>query len=313
MAINRDKDQLKPDSREYAILSGLQWVLVLVDDDSRFEYIASDYLLMLEELETASRNSAMGGYVEALSRQALSRLAGRLATVFPITEPARHQFIAILPYVYKYGVEVDKFVGYYRLGLGQLPLVEEKSNFDNAVKSKDYSTLTDIIINVYYQDRLHKRFPKNTLGIDLALSQGQLNRYLAKLATLDFAYDYTIADKYSLQNYYVTHLIFVMSDFGRHAPIKNGLSQRLEEYLLTHFDAVRNIVNDRDLLAEFIHCLKILGHDKLPKLRGAERYLLGLQDKQGSWTSPYYQSGDAYDQFHPTWTVLTALNYESPW
>jgi len=307
-AIDRDKNQLKADSREYAILGGLQWVLALVDDDNRFEYIAPDYLLMLEELATGSQGSAMEGYVEALSRQALGRLAGRLSAVFPITDSARQQFIAILPYVYKYGVEVNKFADYYRLGFDQLPWAEQESIFDNAVISKDYSKLTDLVINAYYPDRLQRRFPK----IDLALPQGVLDRYLAKLVDLDLVYEYTVADKYSLQNYYVTHLIFVMSDFGRHAPVKNKLRQRLEGYLLAHFDTVRDIVNDRDLLAEFVHCLKILGYSELPKLRDAERYLLGLQDRQGSWTSSYYQSGDAYDQFHPTWTVLTALNYHPP-
>jgi len=295
------------DRSKRAVLRGLLWTLELVDADENFEFIAADYLLMLHELTLRPDTPVIREAAESLIRNALARLSKQLQTFFPPTANGKWRFISIAPYIYEFDVEAARFESYYRLALAPIDDQRHEISFQDAVNERDYDAIGDYLIEQFQLDRLLRKVGP----AHLKLPVNRLPDFLARIDELQFIYDRRTADQYSIQNYFVTHLVYVLSDFGAKRPALQGLALRLSDYLAGNFHDVRHVVNDLDLLAEFVHCLKILGESKRGDVREAEAYLLAQQQSDGSWTTPYYKSGDPYDQFHPTWTALIAIHYRT--
>jgi hypothetical protein len=292
------------DAQEQAVWRGLEWAAGFLADDETFDALAPDYLLMLRELGLNHRHTNVQWSARKLESLAARRLAHRLPRVFPANRHGKERFLAASRFLFRHNDDRAHLERYYRIALADIGL-DDTVRFDRALAGLRYSELTDILLNAWHVHQARLELA------DLELPPDRLPRYLARLKDINFIHDRRRAGRYSLQNYFVTHLVFVLSDFGAVAPPDTALARRLLDYLLARFEYVRREADDNDLLAEFVHCLKIYGMDSGARVVEAQRYLQGRQNEDGSFITTYELGGNAYDLFHPTWTAITALNYSS--
>ncbi len=102
----------------------------------------------------------------------------------------------------------------------------------------------------------------------------------------------------------VTHVVYVLSDYGRLSLA--GCSMGFErEYMLRGLPRlVRE--GEVEMASEFVDSLRILGvGDEEPVVGQAIEWLLDIQNPDGSFGDPEAQ--DFYVRYHSTWTALNAL------
>jgi len=285
---------------------GLEWAAGFVADTNNFDALATDYLLMLNELGQDRGHASIARRARELEKLAAQRLTQRLQRVFPANREGKLRYLAAARFLFRYGPDPSHLERYYRIALADIEL-DDANRFDQAAGSLDYSSMTDVLINAWQIHHLRHDLP----DLPLQLPPDRLPRYLVRLRDIALVRDRHRAGQYSRQNYFVTHLVFVLSDFGATPPPDTTLSRRMHDYLLAAFDYVRNDADDNDLLAEFVHCLKIYGMDRDARVIEAQQYLLHQQNPDGSFFTADERGGNAYDLFHPTWTAITALNYSS--
>jgi len=124
-------------------------------------------------------------------------------------------------------------------------------------------------------------------------------------------------DFWKLQCYFVTHFIYVMSDWGERR-LRRELYLEEFRFLTSSLNhAVDH--NDPELVGEFLHCLSILGYSledgatnqAVEGLRrsftDALRFLIASEasfDRSGRWTQ---KNSVAYARYHATWCGIVGL------
>jgi hypothetical protein len=103
------------------------------------------------------------------------------------------------------------------------------------------------------------------------------------------------------QDNLATHVIYVLSDYGR-LRLKAKNFQAELNYIRASWPRVLQ-EQDVEGVAEFIDSCRILGvPDKDPMMQKGIAWLLTIQAKDG-----HFGEGDVYDVYHSTWTVINAL------
>ena len=64
-------------------------------------------------------------------------------------------------------------------------------------------------------------------------------------------------DFFKLQCYFITHLLYVFSDWGQHALCRELFVEEFE-FIINNLTKVRVSLKDPEIVGEFLHCLKIL-------------------------------------------------------
>jgi len=111
-------------------------------------------------------------------------------------------------------------------------------------------------------------------------------------------------DFFRLQCYFVTHFIYVLSDWGRHV-LERALFE--EEFVIS--------MDDPELTGEFLQCLRILGVSQNTRtcstriwslILQAMTYLLGVERRHGGgmWSK---SSDGPYDRYHTTYCAIVGL------
>lgn len=291
-----------PDPGEERLRAALDWAASYLAEPAHLARIGPDYLLMLDELRLNPGHRHLARRAGTLLRRSARRMAGALPTHFPPDARGQARFVAAAPYLYRYG-DPARLDRYYRLALAG-EARPPAARFAAALVERDYGALTDALLEGWAVRRLAGLRP-SLAGL---LPRVPWRDWLAALTRLPWVPP-AAADVYSAQAYFATHLVYALSDFGARPPPDGVLAGRLASYLWRAWPDVAGRLNDTDLLAEFVHCLKILGHGADPRLRAAQARLARRQRPNGGFAGAYDLIGDPYDRFHPTWTVLTALNY----
>ncbi|MCF7848707.1 MAG: hypothetical protein K9M45_07655 [Kiritimatiellales bacterium] len=293
------------DAQEQAVLRGMLWQDEFVQDDDNLHFIFSDYLLMLNELAQRRPGAVADGAREMLY-DAFDRGSLSLPEIFEPDAAGKWDFISILSLIERWGISRTPYLDFYRQNFPHDLNLDYSRQFDEALECLNYDDLGDILIDTSFAHFFRKKFPDSEFDVP----ETGFTRYLAQVAGLPYTQKYTKdKDAYSDQNYYVTHVVFTAMDYGLEPMPAGALSREIRSYIESEFACVRHQVGDIDLIAEFVYCAKACGLDGRPEVQEAVDYLLSLQHEDGSWGTDEDFEGDAYDIFHPTWTVITALNY----
>ena len=118
--------------------------------------------------------------------------------------------------------------------------------------SIDYGALTDALVWCYvFRD----------IGIDMHCHNGEPS-LMAIIEILPIVRSYYGIDElghdfFKLQCYFITHLLYVFSDWGQH-PLCRELFAEEFEFIANNMNKVIVSLKDPELVGEFLHCLKIL-------------------------------------------------------
>jgi hypothetical protein len=120
------------------------------------------------------------------------------------------------------------------------------------------------------------------------------------------------SDGWKLQSYFVSHFVYIMSDWG-------SVSLRRELYAEEFRYFAENLrrackLKDPELIGEFVHCLRVLGVDP-SRFPGSEDVLLEMAyldavqclrqlETNGMWTS---HTSSPYARYHSAWCGIVGL------
>jgi len=136
-------------------------------------------------------------------------------------------------------------------------------------------------------------------------SRVQLRWILSQAARYDYRPPAELdEDRKLFQDNLVTHVIYVISDYGRLSLAK--LPMRRERGYLRRGLPRLMIEGDVELVSEFVDSQRILGlSDKTPSLARALHWLLRHQDLTGGFRGR--DTDSYYDRYHSTWTAINAI------
>ncbi len=170
----------------------------------------------------------------------------------------------------------------------------------------DYGALTDALVWSYLFD---------DVDVPLIFNNAQFS-FTDIVNLLPLVRNYLRLDElgrdfFQLQCYFVTHFIYVVSDWGRHS-LRRELFR--EEFLFI----VQNLPilvhhEDPELVGEFIHCLRIFNVTKQTdptlwsRIEFAMRFLLGVERSLGSKGTWKKTSSSVYDRYHSSFCGILGL------
>lgn len=172
----------------------------------------------------------------------------------------------------------------------------------------DFGALTDAVVWLYVCE---------DIGIPMKCQDGMCTMS-------DFLHMLPLVRKYSgldelgqlnfkLQCYFVTHFLYVISDWGSHQLPRLQFTPEFE-LIISSLSLCMDVLDDAEIVGEFLHCLRILGvcqeSDPLlmPLMNGAMTYLLNFEKrkgKRGLWVKVHRT--DAYDKYHAAYTGIVGL------
>lgn len=179
----------------------------------------------------------------------------------------------------------------------------------------DYGSMTDAVVWSFV-------FGSIGLGIECQPSSanrlGQL-RVEDVLFLLPEARHYRELDElgesfFKLQCYFITHFIYVMSDWGERQLTRQFYEEEYQ-FIVRNLGHVLELQTpDPEIVGEFIHCLYILGHGfganaGLDDLLNASVHFLVREEaqvfgKRGAWTS---NGSVLYAKYHASWCGIVGL------
>lgn len=169
----------------------------------------------------------------------------------------------------------------------------------------DYGSLTDALVWTYLFEELHLPLLCNNAKVG----------FLDVVSILPAVRTYQRVDElghdfFRLQCYFVTHYIYVMSDWGRHM-LQRELFEEELAFILSSLNQVISM-QDPEIVGEFVQCLRILGFSRgdsvvWPLIHAAMIFLSKLQEHSsghGAWSKP---GETAYDRYHTAYCAAIGL------
>ncbi|TQV88715.1 DUF6895 family protein [Aliikangiella coralliicola] len=312
----RIRDALSHDlpHKEAAILSGLHWLLQFIDQDTNFNDVFSDFIILAHELSRTDIRSHQAEIAGQLLKQSLQRGQEHLDLLFPDDEEGRWDFIGLLPIIANSPEFQEPYFKFYQQQYGELPISPYRSgdmDFQQAVTNSDYEVIGDYLIDTSFLHYYLKQMSEHASNTNiLRLPEDNFLMYLKSFESFDYNLDHPVeSDEFSDLAYLATHVVLVLTNYGEFEISPSLNNSKVNDYIEQTYPLVRHQLSDLDLLAEYLQCLKILNNEDDKKIALAEQFLLSLQRKDGSWGTMSDFNGEPYIVFHPTWAVLTALNH----
>lgn len=295
--------------RERAIILGMRFVIRFADKDVNFKFIFPSYLLLLHEMTSSEDRKYQREIAQMAVRASLLRAQKILPELYLKNESGRWQLIGILHILLKYPEYKTSFFDFFRERFGNYPATytqNEGISFSTAIKTRRYKILGDYLINSSF---LHYYLAKINEP-ELVLPQDLFPRYLREFEQFDYDVTHPISDNQFIDSgFLATHVVLILTNYGEFAIKDDSNMRKAQAYLEATLNQVQHDLGYLDLLAEYVQCLKILNPGKDPRILDLEKLLLGLQRPDGSWSSWQDFKSNPYDAFHPTWSVLTAINH----
>lgn len=290
------ESDLPPDAMRLrdAIWRGYAWLQGFISREDVPERYGGEFMLFHGSLATTSDDARLREQARRDGRRFALRCLKRLARTDLLAEPeACHEAMAVSSLLDAFGLA--SWGGDLRLRI------------DGAIRHHGAGRLAGV-------DALGPRASTDSLydaliGGHFARKGGfPVGRWLPELIARIAAHPWRPPEELSEeeangQNNLATHVIYVLSDYGRLR--LDPMRFRPEIDLLLEDIDVFIADEDPEGVAECIDCLRILGWptvaDPLP--RGL-RALLRWQASNGSWCP---EGGDEYDHYHATWCAIDAL------
>ena len=292
------------DMQRAAVIKGLLWLLDFVQDDGNFKFIFTNYIPMLYEVSVINDDQVIRNNARRLIKNEGLRGEAYLESIFD--ENNIEDIILLIGILEQTGAPPHKYIEYYNKNLKGYDGEQCRADFYRAVKNLDYDKLTDGLCEYSHFRFAYKR-GKNS---DLRLPKDYMNEFFTACAALLFKYTISDESGYHDQNYYATHVVFVMTGYGEYRIADIDFTRKLKKYLFNNFQIVRTKVHDIDLLGEYVECMKIFGQSQRADVRESINFIISQQNPDGSWVKKRDKDYDPYDLFHPSWTSITALHYD---
>lgn len=169
----------------------------------------------------------------------------------------------------------------------------------------DYGSLTDALVWSYLFKEIDVPLMCNNTDVSFTDVVAILPAVRSYKRVDELGHDF-----FRLQCYFVTHFIYVMSDWGRHQ-IQRALFEEELKFIVTNLTQVI-LMEDPELTGEFVQCLRILGISHVdttiwPLIERALIYLLKLEQQHGGRGSWSKRSDKAYDRYHTAYCAIIAL------
>ncbi len=289
--------------KEESVRRGMQWMRDFNCNRRKFDYICSDYTVMLNELTL--QGGRIGRIAESDLQVVFARTACRLPLIFESNAYGAWDFLSFLYTFQRHSFPRKPFYDHFRSKLAKHFKNIPVEVFANAVKNNEYVKLGDILIDACFVHWLNKDYP----GVFPELPEDLYPQYWELAKKGKFIYD----DKADIvvffdQHYYVTHLVYVQTNYGVHPFPEGDFKEKIINYIKKHYEYARYKEKDLDLTAEFIHCLTMLGHGDCEQVKDGVKFLLANQHANGSWGTKEDLASDPYVQCHSTWAVVVALH-----
>ncbi|MDF1661394.1 MAG: hypothetical protein P1V97_06460 [Planctomycetota bacterium] len=278
-------------ARRGSYVKAYDWMVKDSKDPERMVEYGSDFLQFFYEIKSSAgdkelrERAAKDGLNQAKRCLAYFKKKKDLTLVEEVTEA-----IAFLALAREFGVKKEASFLYSKVNLAMKTMsFRALFNLSKGERSNDAEDLCDAVIAFHFARRAGLQEGK---GLKWAMSQARAYKYDAKATDEDFLL---------AQDNLVTHVIYVMSDYGR-VTLKASNYKAELAYMRAAF---KRVYRDEDVegVAEFIDSSRILGiKDSDPMIRKGLRWLMTVQKADGS-----FGEGDEYDVYHSTWTALNAL------
>ncbi len=302
----RSLHQITKHPEERAILAGMHWLASYLEKEDRFLEGFADFIWIMNELTHSPHRPKRTRLAKQLILHSFQRAFPKLHSIYSPDLSDKWGYISLLPLLYKYKQDIRPYLLFHKKYFPKDLHTTQTISYEEAVQKKDYDTLGDYLIEESFLDLLMKRYPHNPFFLPV----NEFPEHIRQLDNVPFLYTFDKnEDGYHKQNYFITHIIMAMNHYGESALPQTPLLRRVGDYLERELPTVRHKVDDIDLLAEFLYCLKALQRPQTPTYREGIQYLLRSQHKDGSWGTQEELQGETYDAMHPTWTVITALGY----
>jgi hypothetical protein len=305
-ALDRELTAHRDDKRYGAVLRGLRWCIAFCDNDPHFDFTFTNYVTMLDELTLQHTYPALEHIVHVLILREFERALPRFHELFTADVDGYEDFISILPIAYHHRVPVGPLKKFALRRFANVASIDRAKEFRQAAKDLNYDLLTDLIVEAAFVDMAY------TMGAskDFRLPLNNYGTFMDACAKIPFLRKYN-DNTYSDQNYYATHVLLALNHYGQQ-PLKTSATRdHVFLYLADQYDIVRNRVGDIDLLCEYLYCFRQCAQAGVRFIAEGEKYVMSLQNSDGSWGTAADFNGDPYDQLHPTWTVITLLVQKS--
>ncbi len=290
-------------SLDRAQLNAFSWVLKFIQKDSNFNYIFSDLIVMLNEMALGKPqhkkvSSLLQKKAQRLIVKNFRRAALNLDIIFEKTPSSYWEFVSIIPYLYKYNIDKEPFLSFYKAIYSSSYQPYYKTSFRDALSTLNWDVLGDYLIDHSFLE-LIKKYEKKLL---FQLPESYFYKMIksVKLPPLE-------GEMWD-RGYFLTHLVFAFSFYGERKIVADPFILKLESLLIKELPHIIEEMEDLDLLAEYVHALILLSFSHCERVKPWILFLVKKQHDDGSWGELEDFEGDPYDQFHPTWAVLTALN-----
>jgi hypothetical protein len=156
-----------------------------------------------------------------------------------------------------------------------------------------YELLTDALVTAYSGERY---------AVRLGASLPEVTALLPRMRP--YRVDEARNDSFIDVTYAITHIIYVLNDYGRYSLRPEWLPH---EFAFLKENLPRAIAdNDPEMMGEFLDTLKAFGlTDADPLIRTGMAFLMKTQHADGSWGDR--DGTDAYTPYHSTWTAINGL------
>ncbi len=290
------------DERYLAVLRGLRWSVAFCDDDSKFDFTFSNYLMMLDELRLDRRHPAIADILHTLIVREFERALPRLSTIFPPDEDAYDEFIRILPIAYRNQAPIEPLKEFASHHFAAVTPADRLNEFRQAARQRDYGRLTDLLVLATFVNMAYLCQADR----DFNLPPDNYRTIMSESASIPFVARFN-QHAYRNQNYYATHVLLALNHYSQRPLTSSDGADKVFCYLAGNYHTVRYRVGDFDLLCEYLYSFRQFRIEGFQFVSEGEAYVLSQQRADGSWGDAESDRGDPYVQLHPTWTALTLL------
>lgn len=301
-AIDRELSNTKLDERDRAVFRGLRWCIVFCDEDENFNFTFANYLTMLDELTLHQPSGELASIVHNLILREFQRAQSRLPKLFSADASGYVDFISILPIAYHHQAPIGTLKEFAERQFANVTVPDRLAEFRKALRERNYDLLTTLVVdaafkNMAYQWKADKDFRLPPDNYEVIMAQCSKIPFLRKYRD----------EAFHDQNYYATHVLLALNHYGQEKLKASLTSDEVFFYLVDQYKVVRNRIGDLDLLCEYLYCFRQFAPKGVQFITEGEKYVMSLQNQDGSWGTKEDFEGDPYDRLHPTWTAITLL------
>lgn len=303
------KLKLDLSQRERAILGGLHYLITSLNEDSHFDGVFSDFILLLTTLSHSEDRVHQRDVIDVITRTSLARAQDRLPLIYKSDEKSRGNFLYILQALWRYKNFQGPYFDFYRRTFKPIPdnvFQQLRHNFALTIATADYRGMFGLLVG---PAMVHFYRAKETSSPALNLPKDDFVDYLKDFEKFRYIDDHpALTNQFRDLGYLATHVVLLLTNYGEFPLPGKKISRDAANYIEASLARVEKELGDFDLFAEYIQCIKLISRGRDERISRFEKFIYDLQRTNGAWGSDFDFMQSAYTAIHPTGAALMALN-----